>query len=402
MKTNTIFELREFELLEYIENLSGEIPDPLLYYILKTIHSSKYDEILRNNNITHFSKYLNISISKFDIGRIIVLYNCIKVLIELDEIESDVVFNRLSEISQIEEVYEDLYLLSNLVILTKYSITYFNNESFFQPILDRVNSYKDFQQLSLETKSSHTLLLYQNITKFLLGQDLELSIEDFIEYSERKYIDYEFLEMLSYLLNKGLIPKTFCNITTDILRYHSKAYVESLISQNSTIDVDIPYFLSIIYNSFQGFDYRFVFNDNPGVILLEKNIGLFVRYSFNNLDQKIIDSLEELELSFNQSCYYSCMFLIRRIIEASLHIKAMREGKINEYQDSNGNVKDLKYIPDFAKDLGFISRYHAKDLNKLVQKTNNYIHNYRQPKPNENDLRDDINKLCEIIESLFH
>lgn len=62
------------------------------------------------------------------------------------------------------------------------------------------------------------------------------------------------------------------------------------------------------------------------------------------------------------------MFLIRRIIEAALHIKALREGKHDHYKDSNGEVKDLKYIPDIAKDLGFISRYHAKDLNTLVQK----------------------------------
>lgn len=113
-------------------------------------------------------------------------------------------------------------------------------------------------------------MLYQNLSKYLIGLDSEIAVEEFYIFYQRKYIDYEFLEMISYLLNKKLLPKSFCNIITDILRYHSKIYIESLISQTSSIDVDIPYLLSVIYNSFQGFEYRFIFHNNPGTVLLEK------------------------------------------------------------------------------------------------------------------------------------
>lgn len=120
--TDTIFELREFELIKYTENLSDELPDPLLFYLLKTIDSSKYDEILRNNNITHFSQYLDNWNSNFDLDGINVVFNCIKVLIEFEEIERDDVFNLLNEISKIGEIYDDLRLLTFLILLTKHSM----------------------------------------------------------------------------------------------------------------------------------------------------------------------------------------------------------------------------------------------------------------------------------------
>lgn len=133
---------------------------------------------------------------------------------------------------------------------------------------------------------------------------------------------------------------------------------------------------------------------------LYEKIIFFEEYEKSKIPDKIIEFIDELELSFNNNCLRACQFFIRLIIETSLFIKAQINKQLDEFKNEHKEYIGLKEWPDIAFNLNFITKSLLPQVKDLIKYGDLGIHNFRVP-VNRAELIRNIEKLREFIYNIF-
>ncbi|MFW9879017.1 MAG: hypothetical protein ACFFG0_38550 [Candidatus Thorarchaeota archaeon] len=421
----TFIDLFKYELLKYdfIENERVR-KNPYFFYILNNL-SKDYDEIFNGIEIIDFIKLhkeiLQSSFSpqlEYEFNKKL---DILKFLLKSKAISTEEAIPYLIEIKEL--LLENLGV--NPIIVLKFCFILFNLnlediKSIFSKLYDihhyvisKVKKIEEIGELSKSDaiNSSIFIISYLVLSRILDKKEIDNFIlknlhKIFKKMFERDYIDYEFLETLSYYFDS---LKEF-KIDSNILRFNLKLTIQKffedfLTKDRFTID-NLLKIWSILINlritSIRLSLRTLIKIRDTGKEILNfpiDRIIFFEEFEKAKLPTKIIKFIDEMELCFNNECYRACQFFIRLIIETCFYIRANMNNQLDNFKKKD-DFLGLKEWPDIAYNLYYITKSQLPQVKDLIKYGDVGIHNPRIP-ANREELKRNIEKLREIVYNIF-
>jgi len=261
-----------------------------------------------------------------------------------------------------------------------------------------------FQSIFLLLSDSVSYILFNEINK--IGQNSILTNKCFEIISSKNLIFIDFSEWISFNFSIIKILNLNENILYEIIKTNIKEYFEKFLFFNQFSFGKFLKLWNILLNlSINNIQLNIFTNygeyyEKKSPFPLEQEI-FFYDDDKRKIHKDIHKLIDELHACFNLDCLISCKFLIRRIIESSIHIKAIMDQKINEFKNSKGDFIKLENFPEVTYKLDYINKSQKRVLKKLIKYGDVGIHNYRI-EPKKEILREKILSLREIVLNIFY
>lgn len=281
-------------------------------------------------------------------------------------------------------------------------------------ISKKVQNIKGIRGLSKsEAINSYIFLLNKILLSGLIKnkkEDLDVikNLHSLIEIIiEKEFIDYKLSEILSFYINLIKELEVDLNNLYSFFKLTIQRFFEELLITNRCSIDNLLEIWSILINlsivkiklNIETIIQKCDLQKQITPYLTDKII-FFEEYEKSKLPAKIIEFIDELELSFNNNCLRACQFFIRLIIETSLFIKAQINKQLNKFKNDRKEFIGLKEWPDIAFNLNFITKSLLPQVKDLIKYGDLGIHNFRVP-TNREELIRNIEKLREIVYNVF-
>ncbi len=281
-------------------------------------------------------------------------------------------------------------------------------------ISKKVKNIKGIRGLSKsETINSYIFLLNKILLSRLIEDKKENSdaiknLHSIVEIIiENEFTDYKLSEILSFKINLLKKLKVELNNLYSLFKLTIQRFFEELLITNRCSIDNLLEIWSILINlnivkiklNIETIIQKSDLQKQITPYLNEKII-FFEEYEKLKLPDRIIEFIDELELSFNNNCLRACQFFIRLIIESSFFIKAQINNQLDEFKNEHKEYIGLKEWPDIAFNLNYMTKSLLPQVKDLIKYGDLGIHNFRVP-TNKDELIRNIEKLREFTYNIF-